>query len=50
MNKSINEKRLFVCLFSFLLKLRDPPNRDASDHVLGVFGKLYNEGCMGLVP
>jgi hypothetical protein len=20
--------------------LRDPPNRDASDHVLGLFGKL----------
>jgi hypothetical protein len=29
------------CLFVlFYFYLSDPPNQDASDHVLGVFGKL----------
>jgi hypothetical protein len=27
-------------LFCFVLQLWDPPNTDASDHVIGVFGKL----------
>jgi hypothetical protein len=30
--------------------MRDPLNQDASDRVLGLFGKLLEEeGCMGLV-
>jgi hypothetical protein len=34
----------------FVLYLWDPPNWDASDHVLGLFGKLsMRKGCMGLV-
>ncbi len=30
-----------VCLFCFVLYWWDPPNRDASDRVLGLFGKLW---------
>jgi hypothetical protein len=33
----MNEGSLFVLFFSYL---RDPPNWDASDCVLGLFGKL----------
>jgi hypothetical protein len=41
----------FVLVFLFVLKLWDLLNRDASDRVLGVFGKLLmRRGCMGLVP
>jgi len=29
-----------VCLFFIVLYLWDPPNQDASDHILGLFGKL----------
>jgi hypothetical protein len=29
-----------VCLFCFVLYLWDPPNQNASDHILGLFGKL----------
>jgi hypothetical protein len=40
--RSIYLWRKVVCLFFFffLMYLWDPPNRDASDRVLGLFGKL----------
>jgi len=41
------------CLFGFVLfclYLSDPPNEDGSDHVLGLFVKLFDEdGCICLV-
>jgi len=36
---SIYERKV-VCLFCFVLYLWEPPNRDASDSVLGLFQKL----------
>jgi hypothetical protein len=37
------EARLFVC---FVLYLWDPLNQDASDHILGLFGKLSRRGAL----
>jgi len=37
LNQHLSTKKVPVC---FVLYWWDPPNRDASDHVLGLFGKL----------
>ncbi len=37
---SMKQGSVFVCFVLFCLYLGDPPNWDASDHILGLFGKL----------
>jgi len=46
---SIYEGSLFVCFVLFCLYLWDPPNHDASDHILSLWKALEEGGCIGLV-